>query len=447
MSQTPPQTSEPAGHSLLEMFMAFPAPLALLDTDGWSERVNTRYRQRFGASEVSADRVGAFIRDVLGDWQDIALSLQDRGVATEVRVRAMRTASHIVLIVDEPGSAAYSHALDALLARIGDLERLAATDHPTGAWNRAHLDRVIESELARSLANRQPLSLVLFDVEYSKKINDSVRHAVGDQVLRELVRLVRSRIRASDLVFRWDDEELVVLVSSAGYRGAERVAENLRQAVAGHAFEGMGAVTVSLGVAEHDGDEDAPAWFRRLDEALHEAKQAGRNRIVVSPRGNSDAWAAKGGPSAQHLVWQAGYECGDATIDSGNRELFRLANKLIDAASREHEQPEGVRAALGELLGHLVRHFADEEAILERLHYAQLPEHRRAHAGLVGRARVMTQRLEARESSLDAVVEFIVQDVVARHVLVVDRAFFPMFLKLETTGSVAAVVPSPQPKA
>ncbi|MBE0627560.1 MAG: diguanylate cyclase [Burkholderiales bacterium] len=425
-TENPPGSAHPADVDLLETFVAFPAPLALLDASGRTERVNAMFLQRFGADGVNAGRLGALIHDQRDGWHKLTLSLRE-GADAEVRARAVRASGHILLIIEQAGGVEQHSELDALRARIGELERLVATDHLTGAWNRAHLDRVIESERARSLANRQPLSLILFDADHFKKINDDYGHAVGDSVLRELVQLARKRIRASDLLFRWGGEEFVVLVSSAGYRGAERVAETLREAVAAHAFEGAGRVTVSLGVAEHDGDEDAQSWFRRMDEALYEAKRSGRNRVVVSRQGNSDAWAAAGGAGALHLAWQEGYECGDATIDGEHRELFRLANILIDAALPERIAPGAVRSALGGLLAHVQRHFADEEAILERLHYAQLPQHRQAHAGLLRRAQYMAEQLEAGKASLGAIVEFLAQDVVARHLMVVDRAFFPMF--------------------
>ena len=424
VSQTPPATADLAYTDLLNAFMAFPAPLALLDANGCSERVNTRFLQRFGKDGVNTAQLRAEMHDAQGGWQRLGLPPCD-ALGGPVRARAVCTASHIFLIVDETADAAYD--VEPLRKRIGELEHLAATDTLTGAWNRAHLDLVIESVRARSLASRRPLSLVVFDIDQSKSVNDGSGHAVGDSTLRELVQLVRSRIRASDLLFRWGVNEFAVLVSSAGYHGAERVAENLRQVVDGHAFDGVGAMTVRLSVAEHDGDEDVPTWFRRLEEGLYEAKRSGGNGIIVSRRGNSDTWAAEGGSSALHLVWQESYESGDPTIDMEHRGLFQLGNILIDAAMCEREDPEAVRAALGDLLAHVVRHFADEEAILERLNYAHLPDHRQAHEGLVRRARMMARLIKEGKASPDAVVEFLTQDVIARHMMVVDRAFFPMF--------------------
>ena len=422
-------SSAPASATLadaLDAFMAFPEPLALLELDGRPELVNTRYLDRFGVDGLDTAALRGLAHDPDGRWRDIPLSSQNAAPPC-IRARTVRTPGRILLIVDEPESESRHDELDALRARIGELEQLAATDHLTGAWNRAHLDRVIASELARSLASRQPLSLVLFDIDHFKNINDKFGHAVGDKVLRELARLVRSVNRSSDLFFRWGGEEFVVLVSSAGYRHAEVVAAKLLRAVADHRFEGAGAVTISIGVAEHDGDESPEAWFQRLDAALYEAKQTGRNRIVVARRGNSDAWAAEGGPSALHLVWQEGYECGEPTIDAEHRELFRLANGLIDAVLRTPDQPAALRSVLLELLAHVQRHFADEEAILARHLYPQLDEHRRAHAGLLRRGRAMLARLETGEANIGAIAEFLAQDVVARHMMVVDRAFFPLF--------------------
>lgn len=426
MSAISPEPGVLANLDVLEAFMEFPAPLALLDEEGKAELVNARFLACFSDGELDSVALQAMARNPDGAWRAVRL-FEGEGTKREVRVRAVRTTRRVLLIVEETEGVAHGTPLDALHARIAELENLAATDHLTGAWNRAHLDRVIETELERSCASRQPLTLILFDIDHFKRINDRFGHAAGDSVLVELVQLVRSRTRASDLLFRWGGEEFVVLAAGAGYRRAERIAEGLRKAVEENDFEGVGRVTVSFGVAEHTGEEGAQDWFLRLDAALYEAKESGRNRVVVARSGNSDAWAAEGGGSALHLNWQEGYECGDATIDAEHRELFRLANRLIDASVDERATPPG--PLLDELLAHVVRHFADEEAILERLNYDHLVEHRRAHAGLIKRALALKARVDAGKAHLGAVVEFLAQDVVARHLIAADRAFFPLFSK------------------
>jgi diguanylate cyclase (GGDEF)-like protein/hemerythrin-like metal-binding protein len=261
---------------------------------------------------------------------------------------------------------------------------------------------------------------VLLDLDHFKHINDTHGHDAGDRVLRELVAVIGAQLRGSDYLFRWGGEEFAVLLGGVGYRGAERVAQKVRAAVELHEFAGVGRITLSASAAEHLGEESPWSWFQRLDRSLYTAKRLGRNQVVVDRRGNSDRWAEESPMPAMHLEWKEAYECGDATIDKQHRELFARANALIDATFTD-----GALASLDELLSHLLEHFVDEEAILARLNYDHFEEHKRAHSALLKRAGWLRDRAAVGEASLGAVVEFIAQDVIARHLMTADRAFFP----------------------
>jgi diguanylate cyclase (GGDEF)-like protein/hemerythrin-like metal-binding protein len=408
-----------------EAFRRFPEPLALTGAGGEIVQANEAWWARFGAARLLDGEVSGEDAEADG-WRMARLRIAGSGEILPVRARDIGPDGRLALATDLPAADGRDRLVESLRGRIAELERLAATDHLTGAWNRAHFERTIAAELERSRAERLPLSLVLVDIDHFKRVNDTLGHATGDAVLRELVGVMRKRVRASDLVFRWGGEEFAVLVSGAGWRGAERVAENLRQAVAGHDFPGPGRVTVSVGAAEHNGGESPAEWFARLDAALYAAKAAGRDRVIVDRRGSSDAWAREVGRSALHLAWQEAYECGEPTIDTEHRELFALANRVIDASLAAAGQPD-VLAALDGLIAHVARHFADEEAILARQRYSDLEPHRRAHEGLVRRALWLRERVGTGEAGVGALVEFLAQDVVARHLLTMDRAFFPLF--------------------
>lgn len=412
------------GAELLDAFMECPEPLALLDNEGRVDLANPSFMAQFGPSSVNDEWSQTLGEHGEDGWSHLYLPATD-GSGEEIHARALRLRQHTLVVVDRMGSSEAAREIDMLRRRLAEVARLATTDYLTGAWNRAHFHQVIELELARSLTNHQPVTLILFDVDHFKKVNDRFGHALGDTVLRELAVLVRHHLRASDALFRWGGEEFVVLVASAGYRRAERVAENLRHAVASYSFESIGSVTISLGVAEHDVGEDINSWFERLDAALYTAKHAGRNRVVVDRRGNSETWAHSG--QLLHLVWQEGYECGEARIDEQHRELFRLGNKLIDASLRATANTVVLNTALNELLEHVEKHFKEEEETLERLRYPELEEHRRAHQGLLRRAYKMRDMLRTGHVTLGSIVEFLVEDVVARHLLGVDRAFYPLF--------------------
>ncbi len=311
--------------------------------------------------------------------------------------------------------------------RIMELERLVSTDCLTGLWNRAHFDRLVEAEAYRSLRYRQPVSLILFDVDHFKHTNDAYGHQAGDTVLRELALFANATIRSSDSIFRWGGEEFAVLATSTGYRGAGRLAESLRAHVAQHHFPGVGEITISLGVAEHADAESADEWFRRTDAMLYAAKESGRNRVNIEALGNSDAWAGEIGTTPLALVWQEAYECGEPSIDSEHRELFELANALIQSSIEGGNSKGGLGLAFGRLFDHVARHFASEEALLEQHGYAKLDAHRRAHMGLLERAIDLKNAVEAGQAKLGSVVEFLANDVVARHLFGADRDFFPLF--------------------
>ena len=412
--------------SALSLFMRFPAPLALFSADGDFELANAQFGQCLDVRCLETDEIVRLVADPGKEPRSVKLIACDGSDAVS-NARAMRFGGRVLLALDATPGSMFDPGIRQLHARILELERLTSTDHLTTAWNRAHLDRTIESELSRSTRYRQPLSLILIDVDHFKQVNDRYGHQVGDTVLCEVVDLIRSRLRTGDLLFRWGGDELAVLTTSSGYRAAGRLAERLHAAVDEARFTGVGSVTVSLGVAEHCGTESHGDWFRRVDAALYQAKEAGRSRVSVDKRGDSDTWAARGRRSTLKLVWQEAYESGNAVIDDEHRTLFMLANALIDmslnAASPDHISA----AALDKLLAHIVRHFADEEEQL-RLHgYGRLAAHKAAHESLVARALALREKADADSLGLGELVQFLANDVVARHLLLMDRDFFPLF--------------------
>ncbi len=167
-----------------------------------------------------------------------------------------------------------------------ELHRIATIDSLTGAWNRRHFENAAATARAQALRYQQPVCMMLFDIDHFKKVNDRYGHQVGDQVLIELTRLVSQVIRITDLLARWGGEEFVVIMSHCNESDAMQLAEKIRQVVAAHHFMQAGAVTISLGVAEFNGSETLNNWFKRVDQALFQAKTDGRNRVHRSPSGS-----------------------------------------------------------------------------------------------------------------------------------------------------------------
>jgi diguanylate cyclase (GGDEF)-like protein/hemerythrin-like metal-binding protein len=411
-----------------DLFQRFPLPIALLADPGGVPILNDRFERAYGSEALGSVPVQAVIRDPVPGWHTVHVPGRGQG-EIEVKAQVLRVQGIPMLILDDAADAALLLQLDRLRGQITELERLSSTDRLTGAWNRAHLDRVVVSELGRSIRFKQSVSLILLDIDHFKQVNDTYGHQAGDSVLRELVQVIGAAIRSPDILFRWGGEEFVVLAPLTGYRAGATLAEKIRRTVERHSFACVGSITLSLGVAEHIATQSTEIWFHRADEALYRAKNGGRNRVRVDRRGSSDMWAAEIGPSAIRLVWQEAYECGEPTIDREHRELFGLANTLLEASFTRERLPEDFSTALEKLLAHIARHFADEEALLARHGYEHLESHRRAHAALLARAGELKTAAAAGKTTLGDLVDFLANTVVAQHLFKVDRDFYPLFNK------------------
>lgn len=162
-----------------------------------------------------------------------------------------------------------------------ELKTLTITDHLTGAFNRRYMDWEIGKLLARFNRQAAPASMIILDVDHFKQVNDQFGHSTGDKVLIELVQLIQSRLRLSDQVCRSGGEEFVILLPDTAEAEARRVGEELRASISESPILHNAPITVSCGVSALRPGDDRDSWFRRCDEALYRAKQAGRDRVVL----------------------------------------------------------------------------------------------------------------------------------------------------------------------
>lgn len=410
------------------MFMQFPLPLAVVGNNGSIKLSNQNFAETFDASCLESEILQKILRNPY-EYSRTPVSLPCAGGIYQVFVRALNVGDNTVLVLEKSAETAYETELAELHNRISELEKLSSIDRLTGAWNRVHFDKTIAIELSRSVRYHQPLAFILIDIDHFKLVNDSYGHAVGDVVLRELSKVVTMNIRASDMLFRWGGEEFVILATSTSYRSAGFLAEKLRAKIEKQKIETAGNITISMGVAEHISGESKNSFFQRTDAALYAAKNGGRNRVVIDPQGSSDLWATDQSAVILRLNWHESYDCGEPTIDQQHRKLFELANILIESAFGRGENPKLFDSALVKLLEHVVQHFTDEEAILARHHYAGLDVQAHAHKGLIERALQLRDAAAAGGVTIGELVEFLADEVVAKHMLKIDREFYPLFKK------------------
>lgn len=162
-----------------------------------------------------------------------------------------------------------------------EIRLLATTDSLTGIANRRAFSEQLEREVERVKRYGTPLSLIMYDIDYFKQVNDTYGHDAGDDILQALTAVVKQHIRAVDFVARWGGEEFMILMPESDVTAAGEAAEKLRKEIAAVSFKHVGKLTVSLGITAFLPQDDVNTVLKRVDDALYIAKKHGRNCVQV----------------------------------------------------------------------------------------------------------------------------------------------------------------------
>ncbi|MGM0843617.1 MAG: GGDEF domain-containing protein [Bacillota bacterium] len=160
------------------------------------------------------------------------------------------------------------------------LEEMANTDYLTGLPNRRRIDK----ELIKGMEAGQKLSIIYLDLDHFKQINDIYGHSAGDSVLKEFTSKALEVLDNGDLLGRWGGEEFMLILKNKDIHDASFLAEKIRKHISQHDYENINALTASFGVAELQGGDTLDSLLNRADKALYEAKNNGRNQVVMNNR-------------------------------------------------------------------------------------------------------------------------------------------------------------------
>ena len=164
------------------------------------------------------------------------------------------------------------------------LRGLALTDPLTDIHNRRYLELYMEKAIPICQRNDDPMTLIIFDIDHFKSINDSYGHNAGDMVLKKVAEVVKRMIRHSDVFIRTGGEEFIILLPSCPLQQGIKLAERIRKEIESTSFtykETRIWVTVSMGITEYIRGQDLHQFIERADQALYRAKNSGRNRVVA----------------------------------------------------------------------------------------------------------------------------------------------------------------------
>lgn len=305
-----------------------------------------------------------------------------------------------------------------LIEKNETLKILAGTDDLTCLYNRYYLDKRIMAEIERAERYNQPLSLILFDLDHFKKVNDTWGHAAGDAVLIAIADQVTHLIRYPDILARWGGEEFAILLPQTGLKGAALVAEKVRKHLEDYLHPGIGTVTSSFGVATLKSAERWESWFKRVDLALYQAKAEGRNRVVVNDEFLDTPL------SYVKVEWNPIWSCGNSIIDEQHKNLLTYVNELLEKHLNIHPQPLN-NNDIDTLINHLSKHFEDEEHLQRQWHFPEMTLHKESHRHLIQRIESFKSELELHQIEASDFFTFVMDEVVMGHLLTEDIRYYP----------------------
>lgn len=243
-----------------------------IEIKSWAGAPRKTETQSFNGLEILSPRRS------FASWEE---RLKGRSLQwTEAQKHAAKTLAEDLAI----GASAYQiEQLNTQLQQANDrLEHLVHTDALTQLWNRYHMEQALDEELSRAQRHGHPLSVIIFDVDNFKGVNDQHGHEVGDTVLKGIASALKDMMRKSDALGRWGGEEFLVIAPETAVADAEDLAERLRMKLADIEFDKVGVVTASFGVTELEPKESRSDVVRRADHALYRAKEQGRNIVCVN---------------------------------------------------------------------------------------------------------------------------------------------------------------------
>jgi two-component system cell cycle response regulator len=282
--QQPPPDDSPSNDCLVVIYTAEPGLLGkrfVLDKS--PTRVGRGAESQIVLEGDSVSRRHAHLERRAGAWYVV-----DDGSTNGTYVNEEQISREQLLVNGDrikigPSILKFLSGADAEAKYHEEIYRMTIVDGLTQIHNKRALFEALEKELMRARRYERDLSLLMFDIDFFKRINDQYGHLAGDHVLRELARIVQERIRREEVFARYGGEEFVILLPETPLPGAAALAESLRARVANHVFVFQGEripVTVSIGTALlGENDKVASDLIQRADEKLYEAKRGGRNRV------------------------------------------------------------------------------------------------------------------------------------------------------------------------
>lgn len=272
-----------------EIYYKYVAPDEAPKLNEVDSAINKELERVLGLIATSAKDTGQFGENLNHFTGELKRS--DSVDALREAVKKMAEETQIVAKKNEKLQEELAETSAQLSAVRNDFDRAhheAQIDALTEIGNRKFLDREIVRIVAETRQQQNPLALLMVDIDHFKKFNDTHGHLVGDQVLRLVARTLVENLKGRDVIARYGGEEFVIILPETRLVDAEVVANHLRNSLATKKVtkrgtnETLGIITISIGAAQYKSGDDGEALIARADQAMYEAKQTGRNKVVCA---------------------------------------------------------------------------------------------------------------------------------------------------------------------
>ena len=405
--------------------------LCVSDKNGYFHRVNKRFEEILGYTQQDIEGK-LFTTFIVEDDTVTSLNalsqLQDNKVVSGFtnRYRCKDGSLKYIEWHSQPGRGkfVYSSARDVTdhFNSERSLRNQATHDQLTGLYNRHYYEERGLEEIRRSQRTNQPLSVIMFDIDHFKHINDTYGHPIGDLVLKDIAQITQNSIRNTDLLFRVGGEEFVILTLDTPLYGAKRTAEKILERLRQNVHPIVGTYTASFGVCEKLEDETMIELYQRVDAVLYQSKHNGRNQVTC------DQVSSEKPIARIEFTFKPEWESGNALIDAQHQSLIMLANQIINMTPNEFEK---ISRLIEKLIQDITIHFKEEEEVLSRIGFPLLDQHQTFHTQLLKHANAIKNENIHQTLKATSFFSFIVDELVVGHIIQEDQKYFALLRSTE----------------
>lgn len=297
-----------------------------------------------------------------------------------------------------------------------ELEKKYIRDRFTGIYTREYFNIRVKEEFSHSSRTGYPISMIYFDLDHFKNVNDTYGHSTGDKVLLNVVEIVKTVIRNEDVFSRWGGDEFIILLPHTDLIEASNISERICNQIENLEISKSLGVTASAGCSQWKNHEYMESWFSRTDKALYNSKNTGKNKVTISNHETEKDILLK-------VKWKNSWNCNNNIINDEHRKILDTCNSIIESSLDKNSINETIRS-IEVFIKEIEMHFSNEMAILKSIDYPDAEIHAKIHGKLIKQSKIIYDKMLNEEITSSELFNFLLKDVIDGHFRDEDVKYF-----------------------